>query len=154
MAQPTLNPFFQPDFSKMMDTSRMMGEFKMPSFNFEALMNMQRKNIEAMTALNQAAFENIQSLARRQADLMRQTMEESASVMSTVFSSPSPEEKVMRQTEASKAAVEKCIANARDIAETVTKCNTQAMETVGNRLSESLEELRDIMKPSPARAAA
>ena len=156
MSKPSTNPFFEADFSKLgdfsklMDVSKMMGEFKMPSFNFEALMTAQRKNIEAMTAVNQAAYESIQSLARRQAELVRQGFEEATSTMSAVMSSPSPEEKVIRQAEASKAAVDKCLANARDIAETITKCNTQAMEKVSARLNESVEELRDIIKTNRA----
>lgn len=152
MSKPAANPFFEADFSKMMDMSKMMGEFKMPQFNFEAMMNAQRKNIEAMTAVNQAAFESFQSLARRQAELFRQGIEETTQTMNAVMSSGSPEEKVMRQAEASKAAVDKCIANAREIADTVAKCNTQAMETVSHRMSESLDELRDIMR-SNSRAA-
>lgn len=142
MSKPGSNPFFEADFSKL------MGEFKMPQFNFEALMNAQRKNIEAMTAVNQAAFESFQALARRQAELLRQGLEETQQTMNAVMSSASPEEKVIRQAEASKAAVDKCMANAKEIADTLAKCNTQAMETVSNRLSEGMEELRDIIKPA------
>lgn len=153
MSKPAANPFFEADFSKMMDLSKMMGEFKMPQFNFEALMNAQRKNIEAMTAVNQAAFEGIQALARRQAELIRQGLEETSQTMNAVLSSSSPEEKVIRQAEASKAAADKCMANAREIADTLAKCNTQVMETVSTRMSEGLEELRDIIKTNQRAAA-
>jgi len=152
MSKPATNPFFEADFSKLMDVSKMMGEFKVPNFNFEALMNAQRKNIEAMTAVNQAAFESFQSIARRQAELLRQGFEETSNTINAVMSSATPEEKVIRQAEASKAAVEKCVANARDITETLTKCNNQAMETVSNRLNESMQELRDIIKTNKAAA--
>ncbi len=154
MSKPTSNPFFEADFSKMMDMSKMMGEFKMPQFNFEAMMNAQRKNIEAMTAVNQAAFESIQAIARRQAELMRQTFEETTQTMNAVMSSSSPEEKVIRQAEASKLAVDKCMTNAREIADTLAKCNTQAMETVTTRLNEGMEELREIIKTSASSRAA
>ena len=121
-----------------MDVSKFMGEFKIPGFNFEALMNtVQRKNIEAITAVNQAAFESFQSLpSAAKLSWMRQGFEEATSTMNAVHViSRSPEEKVIRQAEASKAvAVEKCIANARDVAEALTQCNNQAMETVSNRL--------------------
>ncbi len=59
---------------------------------------------------------------------------------------PSTEEKVIKQAEASKAAMEKCIANVRDIAETISKCNGQAIETVSLRMNEGLDELRGIIK--------
>ncbi|MFY9287635.1 MAG: phasin family protein [Alphaproteobacteria bacterium] len=150
MSKPNSNPFFEADFSKIMDVTKMMGEFKVPGFNFEALMNVQRKNIEAFTALNQAAFESMQSLFRRQAELARQGFEETSGIMNAVMTSSSVEEKMLRQAEASKAAAEKCMANARDITETLAKCNQQAMETVSNRLSESMDELREIVRPSRA----
>jgi phasin family protein len=153
MSKPASNPFFEADFSKMMDMSKMMGEFKMPQFNFEALMSAQRKNIEAMTAVNQAAFEGIQAVARRQAELIRQGLEETTQTMKAVMSTSSPEEKVIRQAEASKAAADKCMANAREIADTLAKCNTQVMETVSTRMSEGLEELRDIIKTNNRAAA-
>jgi phasin family protein len=159
MSKPVTNPFFEIDFSKFMDVSKfmdmskLMGEMKMiPCMNFEALMTAQRRNIEAFTAVNQAAFESMQALLRRQADLARQSFEETTSMMNTVMSCP-PEEKVMRQAEASKVAVEKCMANAREIAETLAKCNYQAMETVSNRMNEGLEELRSMMKPTTQAAA-
>jgi phasin family protein len=140
------------DMTKIMDMSKMMGEFKMPGFNVDVLMSVQRKNIEAMTALNQAAFESMQSIAHRQAELARQTWEDTSNFVNAIMSAPTPEEKVVRQAEASKAAVEKCMANAREIGETVAKCNYQAMETVSNRLSESLEELRGMIKNTKAAA--
>ena len=41
----------------------------------------------------------------------------------------------------------------RDVAETLSKCNSQAMEVVTNRLSEGLEELRGMMKTGQKSAA-
>lgn len=153
MSKPAANPFFEIDFSKFADFTKMAQDFKAP-FSMEPLLAAQRRNIEAFTAVNQAAYESMQSLARRQADLVRQSVEDATSLVSALMSSPaSPEEKVLRQAEASKAVVEKCIANARDVAETLNKCNTQAMEVVSSRLSESLEELRGMMKSRQQNAA-
>jgi phasin family protein len=118
----------------------------MPEFSPEAFMTMQRKNMEACTALGQAMFESYKSLWQRQADLCRQVVEEASQNASAIMSCPSPEEKVIRQAEASKVAVEKCLANVRDIAETLAKSNSQAMETVSTRMNEGLDELRGIIK--------
>jgi phasin family protein len=150
MSKPAANPFFEVDFSKFMDMSKMMGDMKMPSFNYEAMMGAMRRNIEACTAVNQAAFENIQAMMRRQTEVGRQSFEEMAAMMNTMMSCPTPEEKMIRQAEASKVAVEKCMANAREVAETVAKCNYQAMETMSNRMNEGIEELRSMMKPAQA----
>jgi phasin family protein len=152
MSKPASNPFFEADFSKMMDISKMMGDFKVPGFDFEAMMGACRRNMETMAAVNQATFEAFQNLMRRQADIMRQGVEDATGIVNAVMSSPTPEEKVIKQAEASKAAMEKCMANARDIAETVSQCHSRTMETVSNRMAEGLEELRGMMKNGQAAA--
>jgi phasin family protein len=151
MSKQAANPFFEVDFSKFADFSKLAGDFKAP-VNMEPFFAACRRNIEACTAVNQAALECFQSLARRQADWMRQGVEEATTTMSALMSCP-PEEKVIKQAEASKAAVEKCLANCRDISETISRCNTQAMETVMSRMSESVEELRGMMKSRQDKAA-
>jgi phasin family protein len=157
MSKPVTNPFFGvdfskfPDFSKIADFSKISTDFKTP-FNVEPLLAAQRRNIEAFTAANQAVNEGLQTLARRQVELVRQSIEEAGALVNSLISSPgTPEEKVLRQAEASKAVVEKCIANAREVAETLNKYNAQALEVVTSRLNESLEELRKIIKPQSSK---
>jgi phasin family protein len=150
MSKPFTNPFFEADMSKLFDMSKITGEFRMPQFDMEAAASLQRRNIEACTSLGQAIFESYQSLFRRQADMCRQAMEEVSQSMSAIVSCPSPEEKVMKQAEASKMAMEKCLANVRDIAETMAKCQTQALETVSTRVHEGFDELRGIIKSGRA----
>lgn len=152
MSKPAANPFFETDFSKFMDVTKMMGDFKLPTINMEAVLAAHRRNIEVMTAVNQACFESMQNLVRRQAELARQCLEECTTMVNAAMSSDTPEEKVIRQAEMSKAAVEKCMANAREIAETVTKSNCQAMEAFSNRMNEGLEEFRSIVKNGRAAA--
>lgn len=153
MSKPAANPFFEVDFSKFSDFSKLASEFKGP-LNLEPLMTAQRRNIEAFTAVNQTAYESMQALARRQCDAARQYIEDCASMMTSLMSAPSsPEEKMIRQAEVSKAAVEKCMANARDVADTLNKCNAQAMNVVANRLCEGLEEWRGMIKQRQQDAA-
>jgi len=155
MSKPGANSFFETDFSKYADMSKMMGEFKMPNVNMEAIMAYQRKNMETFAAVNQATFETVQALARRQAEWLKQGMEEASAMMSAVMSAETPEEKMIRHAEVSKAAVDKCLANAREVAETVAKSHAQTMETVSNRMAEGLDEFRDIIRSQTnGRAAA
>ena len=49
MADNPFNPFANVDFSKT------MGDLKIPGFDVQAIMDAQRKNIEALTAANQTA---------------------------------------------------------------------------------------------------
>lgn len=146
MPQSPINPFFETNFSKYADFSKALGDFKVPTFSYEAFSATMRKNLETVASINQATFETMQSLTRQQAEVVRQGLEEAAALMNSIMSCPTPEEKVVKQAEVSKAAIDKCITNAREIADTISKCNSKALETVSNRMNESIEELRGIMK--------
>lgn len=172
MSKPFSNPFFETDISKMfnpsnfdvskyLDTSTYSKYFdasnyrisNIPAFDVEALLSLQRKNVEALSAVSQATYESLQALWRRQADSYRQIVEEWAQSTQSIWSCPTAEAKAIKQAETSKSTMDKYISNLRDASETVAKCNTQAMETVGARLNESLNELCGIVKCAANRAA-
>ncbi|MBP2313056.1 phasin family protein [Azospirillum soli] len=130
------NPFL--DF----DISKTLGDFKVPGLDVEAIMASQRKNIEAVTAANQLAIEGLQAVLRRQAEILRASVEESSNYVNQVVAAGTPEEKAAKQTELAKAAFEKALANARELAELVAKSNSEAAEILSKRVSESLDEVK------------
>jgi len=133
------------DFSKMMDPSKLMGDFKMSGVDTEKLMASQRRNLEALTAANQLAIEGMQAIARRQAEIFRQVMEEGGAAMKDVMGVGSPEDKAARQTELTKEAFKRAIGNMRELAEMVAKSQNEAFEVINKRVADSLDELRDTM---------
>lgn len=60
--------------------SKMLGDVKIPGFDMEVIMSAQRKNIEALTAANQAAVQGMQAVAQRQAEILSQAMNEVSSI--------------------------------------------------------------------------
>ncbi len=74
------NPFANVDFSKFdmskFDITKMMGDVKIPGFDVQAIMDAQRKNIEALNAANQTAVQGMQAVAQRQAEILTQAMNE------------------------------------------------------------------------------
>ncbi len=146
MSKNCANPFFESDLSKYFDFSKWGVEARLPEVDLEVLAAFQKKNIEAYTALTQAAFESMQAMWRRQSDLFRQMMEETAETLQTVAACSSTEEKLVKHAEVSKAALDKYIASARDVAETFSKCNTQTLDTVSARVTEGMNEFRNVVK--------
>ena len=132
------NPFWD------MDITKVMGDMKLPGVDLEALMASQRKNIEALTAANKLAFEGFQAVATRQTEILRQTMEELQKMMTEVMSAGSPEDRVAKQAELAKTAFEKALSNMKEVAEMVSKSNTEATAVISNRISDSLEELKSM----------
>ncbi len=150
MPTPEAHPILNAGFPKLVDMSSAMKNFNIPSLDVNALMEAQRKNMQAMSVVNQAAFENFQSYLQRQATLMTQGFQVNSDLMKAIMTAPTAQEKAMHQAEASKTVVDQCFSNVRDAAETLAKCNQQVMEIVSNRMTESLSELRDIVKPDMA----
>lgn len=150
MAQ-TKPPFMDFDMSKFMDPtkfmdlSKIMAEYKLPGIDMESVLAAQRKNIEALTAANQLAVEGMQAVMRRQAEILRQTMEESSSMMTEMLAAGTPEDKIAKQADILKAAFEKALANMKELAEMVAKSNTEAAEVLSNRMKDNLEEIKATM---------
>lgn len=133
------------------DLRRMMGEWKIPNLDLDAVAQSQRRNIEALTHANQLALEGTQAWMRRNMELARQGMEDLQAMMSDLAKpNGSMEDRIARQADFSKKALEKGLANFRDLADLVTKANTEAMSVLTKRVAESLEEVRDYSKDAKA----
>jgi phasin family protein len=126
-----------------MDVTKLMAEFKMPGVDMETVLATQRKNIEALTKANQLAIEGMQTVARRQAEILRAGFEEASGLMRDIMQTQSTEERVAHQTEAAKKSVERALANARELAEIVAKAGNEAFDVIHQRVGETLDEVRD-----------
>jgi phasin family protein len=129
-------PFFETDFTKI------FSEFHVPGLDFESLMATQRRNIEAVTAANQLAVEGVQAVLRRQAEILRQMVEESSAGLRDLMAAGAPEQKIAQQTDLVKGTFEKALANLRELTEMVAKSNTEAADVLTKRIGESLTELK------------
>ena len=125
----------------------------LPFLNIESLMSIQHKNFEVFSEFFQSYFEALQSLWRKQADGCRQVIEDLVQMSQALASYSTPQERAVKQAEMSKAAMEKYMATLRDAQETFARYNTQAVETVGERVNQSLSEVYDAVKNMSSKAA-
>lgn len=150
------NPFANFDLSKLMgefDPSKMMsafsqslGDIKVPGFDTEALMQSQQKNIEALTTANKVALEGIQAVIRRQSEIMQQTLDEVSQAMTNIGDSGGDiQGAAAKQVDQAKAAFEKALSNARELAEMSAKSNAEAADAINARFTESMDELKDMI---------
>ena len=139
-----------PDFTKMfagfgipgVDMTKMFANFSAPGVDMQSLMSSQRKNIEALTQANKVALEGMQAVFRRQAEILKQSIEETTSATRDL-SSGTAQDKVAKQTDIAKHAFEKALANARELSEIVTKANGEAVDLLNKRFSAMLDEFKD-----------
>jgi phasin family protein len=123
------------------DFEKMMSDFKMPGVDVEAMHDSQRRNLEALTTLNQRTAEGVQAVAKRQAEIMQTLMGE-ASNAARELADMSPEERASKQAELTRLAFERAVANMRELSEMVSKSQNEAIETINSRVSESLKEIQ------------
>jgi phasin family protein len=129
----------------LLDVRRLMSEWKLPNFDVEAIAQSQRRNIEALTQANQLALEGTQAVMRRNLELARQSMEDFQAMLSDFAkANGSMEDRIARQAEFSKKAIEKGLANFRDLTDLMTKANADAMNVLAKRVSEGFDEVREL----------
>jgi phasin family protein len=138
----TGNPFLDGNFGEFMDFGKLAEQFKVPGVDSKALIESQRKNVEAVTAANKLAVEGFQAVVQRQAEIMRKVMEETTKVVSEMAKPGQPVEKFATQTALVKEAYELSLNSARELAEMSSKSNAEATEVLTHRFSAGLDELK------------
>ncbi len=142
------NPFLDFDMQSM---QKMMGDMnmKMPAFDWEAIMSVNRRNMEAFAQANQMAAEGAQAIFRRQGEILKASMDDANRTVKTMLADGTPEDRIARQSDAIKTAFETAISNYREMIEMASKSNAEAMTIMSNRVSESLDELTTVMAKPP-----
>ena len=150
MAKTTTRAAYKPEFPKLVDAPISMAEFKMPSFDISAIMEIQRKNFETIIAINRTVFENLQGLASRQTELLQQGIEQTKNLLDAILAASTAQEKIKRHSEASQQMMGKCMTNACDVAGTIIQCHSEAVKTASSRLNTGIEELHGLLNPTTA----
>ena len=141
-----MNPFgFDPAKNPFAEISKMMEQFKIPGIDMGSMLETQRKNIEALTQANQMAYAGMQELARRQAEVLQQTMVQCQSAM-TQMATSNPAN-MAGQADVARQVFEKAIAGMRELAEAAAKSQTQAWEVIQKRTQENIAQITRQMQP-------
>lgn len=137
------------DITKMFDPSsitKALGAAKTSGLDVGALLESQRKNIEALENANRVAIAGMQALAQRQADIARQTVQEVVRAAQEAGKGSSPEALPVNQADLARKALEKGLANLRELAEMIAKANSETFQVINERFSEALEEVKGLAR--------
>ena len=144
MADARPNPF---DF----DVTKIFADFRFRPFDVEAAWAAQRRNIEALSQANQLAVESMQTLAKRQIELTRETFEGFSALWRDLAQPASTEDRIAKNTEYMKQMLEKGVKHGGEIATITVKAGTKATEILHKRANESLDEMRALAVQPVAR---
>jgi phasin family protein len=127
----------------LLDVTRPFGNFAAPGIDFDAVLSSQRKNLDALTQVNQLAVEGMQTIARHQIKIMQQAIEHASALFRDWAHPVALDDRLAKNVEVAKQAFETGIASTRDLAELATSANTAVINVINTRLNESLDEVRD-----------
>ena len=140
MAKPADPAPFDFDLGKFLNDFRGAGKI-----DVDAVVQSQRKNVEALAEANKLAYEGMQAVFQRQLEILRHTAEEVAQASQGLSAPESPQDLAVRQTELAKDAFERTLGNLRELAEMVAKSNSEACDLLNKRFAQGLDELRDLL---------
>ncbi len=149
--------FKTPDFTQMQnefsrwagDFAKFFGNSKFPAFDFDTMFAQSRKNVEAFSAANQAAFEGYKTVAKRQAEIARQAFEDMTKAGKELTNADTPEEKLAKQTDLAKTAFEQTIENLRETVDTLQKSQTEAVDLITKRVVANFDETKALIAKAP-----
>ena len=136
---------FDPKMAFNTDITKMFADMKMPSMpGMSALMAAHQRNIEAVTAANKVTMEGAQAFARRQAEIVQQSVSELTEAMKSFAGVEAPQEKVAKQADLLKQTYERGVANLRELGDLISRSNGEAVELLNRRFADAMEEVKTL----------
>jgi phasin family protein len=124
--------------------------FQVPGFDVNTVVDIQRRNVEALTAANQTIAQGLQTVVQRQGEIARQSVKQFQDLVSFKPSSTSVTETLVKQIDVTKTSYEKNVTNARELGDLVAKVGSEAADILSRRVVASLDEVKAAARPKAA----
>jgi phasin family protein len=121
------------------DFTKLLESYKIPGVDFSALVDREKKNIEALTKANIIAFEGWQALVRRQTEILQETMKET-------IANACKQDTVKHRVDLARQGFEKSLDHMRELAEMAARSQKEAFEVVRKRVDENVEHFKSLGK--------
>ena len=125
------------------DLKKLIEKFQLPNIDVGALVDWQRKDMEALAEANRQASEGIRALAARRNEILQETLAEWQAALKDATSTDA----MSKQAEAVRQGVQQAIANFRELSEMEAQARSNAWKVVQDRLQENLANLQKLLQP-------
>jgi phasin family protein len=133
----------QPGAGLAADFTKLFSEMKLPAMpDMEAFIAANRRNIETFTAANRVAMDGAQAIARRNMEIMQQSMAELTEAMKSLATAEGPQAKAAKQAEMLKHAYERAVANMQELRDLIQHSNAEALALINQRFVEAMDEVK------------
>ncbi|MCC8961405.1 phasin family protein [Bradyrhizobium sp. Pear76] len=125
------------------DLKKMAERFTLPGIDVAALIEWQRKDMEALAEANRQAYEGIQAMVSRRNEILQETLAQWQAAMKGFGSG----DILTNQAETAKQQVEKAVANFRELSQMEAQARNNAWRVMQDRMQENLANLQKLLQP-------
>jgi phasin family protein len=125
------------------DIKKLIEKFQLPNVDIDALIDWQRKDMEALTEMNRQASEGLKALVERRNEILRESLAQWQAAIKEATST----EAMSKQAEAAKQGMQKAIANFRELSEMEAQARNNAWKVVQDRMQENMANLQKLLQP-------
>jgi phasin family protein len=126
--------------------TKMLEQFKLPGVDAAEILEARRKDIDAVVQANQAVYAGMRALADKQAEMLKQAMQDIQTAMKASAGGISVSDPG-KQGELARKAYEKVLNDMKELAMIARKSQADAMASITQRGAQHLEEFKKMMKP-------
>ncbi len=112
------------------------------------LLDLYRKNMETFSRLSRLSVDCTQAVARCSGQAFQQNLDNVANAIDSISTGQPSNSRIKKSAQIIQESLESNTANARELAEILTRSNREIFEVVGQRMRESVSELQDIVPAS------
>ena len=117
-------------------------QINLPKIDYEAFVDIHRKNIEAMQKSAAVMSEGGRAVFAKQQEILAEVGREAQQMIADFKPGGSPQEVAAKQAELARRVLEATVKNTRDVTELVQKSSSEAPRIILDRMRESFAEAR------------
>ena len=125
------------------DLKKLVEKFQLPGIDVAALVDWQRKDMEALAEANRQASEGIKALVELRNEILQETLAQWQSAVKDATSIDG----MSKQADAVRQGVEKAVANFRELSQMEAQARNNAWKVVQDRMQENMASLQKLLQP-------
>ena len=125
------------------DLSKLAEQFKLPGVDIGAIVEWQRKDLEALAEANRRAYQGVQAAAQRRTEMLRETFAQLQGLMTNAAG----KDALAKQSEAAQRGVQQAMENFRELAQLDARTLSESWQAVQDRLNENMANLQKLLTP-------
>ncbi|MEP9371359.1 TIGR01841 family phasin [Mesorhizobium sp. KR1-2] len=132
----------KPESDNFTDMFSQLGDaLKMPRVDVDAILDHNRRNLEALQKAASASATGAAELMSKQREIFQETLREITD-MGQSFRAGNPQEMMTKQAELARHSFEAAVKNAGEAADIVRKSGTESFDILRQRIHDAMEEIR------------